>query len=105
MEIRIGIIGDYDGSKESHRATDAALVHASSFLSLGIDPVWLPTVSFDAPDFAQSRASFDAFLVAPGSPYQSMNGASPGHPVCPRVRATPAGCLLRLPAHRSGVRT
>lgn len=74
-KIRIGIIGDYKASFEPHRATDAALTHAASALSLGIDAVWLPTASLDLPDAVRSLASFCGLWVAPGSPYQSMNGA------------------------------
>jgi len=75
MKTRIGIIGDYDASFEPHRATDAALTHAASALSLGIEAVWLPTTSLDAPDAVQSLATFGGLWVAPGSPYQSMSGA------------------------------
>ena len=75
MTTRIGIIGDYDASFEPHRATDSALAHAASALSLGIESVWLPTTSLDAPDAIQSLASLGGLWVAPGSPYQSMSGA------------------------------
>lgn len=75
MKTRIGIVGDYDASFEPHRATDAALTHAASALSLGIEVVWLPTNSLDTADAIQSLASFGGLWVAPGSPYQSMSGA------------------------------
>ncbi len=75
MKTQIGIIGDYDASFEPHRATDAALTHAASALSLGIETVWLPTASLDAPGAIQSLASFGGLWVAPGSPYKSMSGA------------------------------
>lgn len=75
MRTRIGIIGDYDPGFEPHRATDAALGHAAAALSLGIEAVWLPTTSLDAPDAIRSLASFDGLWVAPGSPYHCMSGA------------------------------
>jgi CTP synthase (UTP-ammonia lyase) len=75
MTTRIGIIGDYDATFEPHRATDAALGHSASALTLGIEAVWLPTTSLDAPDAIQSLASFGGLWVAPGSPYRSMSGA------------------------------
>ena len=75
VNTRIGIIGDYNANSETHLATDAALVHASSALSLTIEPVWLPTTSLDAPNAVESLASFGGLWVAPGSPYQSMSGA------------------------------
>jgi CTP synthase (UTP-ammonia lyase) len=75
MKTRIAIVGDYEAGRESHRATDAALVHASSALSLEIESVWLPTTSLDAPNASQALASFGGLLIAPGSPYRSMRGA------------------------------
>ena len=75
MTTRIGVIGDYDASFEPHRATDAALTHAATALSLGIEVVWIPTTSLDTPDAIQSLASFGGLWAAPGSPYQSMSGA------------------------------
>jgi CTP synthase (UTP-ammonia lyase) len=78
MTTRIGIIGDYDTSFEPHRATDAALAHAASALTLGIEAIWLPTTSIDHPNAIQSLDSFGGLLVAPGSPYQSMRGALSG---------------------------
>ena len=43
--IRIGIIGDYDRTRESHLATNEALKHAAERLSLTADSIWLPTDS------------------------------------------------------------
>lgn len=74
-KIRIGIIGDYNAGFEPHRATDAALGHAASALSIGVQAVWLRTTSLDAPEAIRSLGSFCGLWVAPGSPYQSMSGA------------------------------
>jgi predicted N-acetyltransferase YhbS len=75
MKLRIGIIGDYDPAFVPHRATDTALSHAASALSLAVERTWLPTVSLDAPEAGESLTSFHGLWVAPGSPYKSMTGA------------------------------
>jgi CTP synthase (UTP-ammonia lyase) len=72
--IRIGIIGDYQPTSDTHRATEAALHHAADHLAicLGID--WLSTASLD-PLPAALMEAYDGLWCAPGSPYRSMNGA------------------------------
>jgi CTP synthase (UTP-ammonia lyase) len=72
--VRIGIIGDYNPDFHPHLATNAAIHHAADHLNLiaGVD--WLPT-----PLLARNTDSLlrqcDALWCAPGSPYQSMDGA------------------------------
>lgn len=75
MKTCIAIIGDYDPAFAPHQATDAALEHASNALGFEIASTWLPTASLDAPHALESLASFAGLWVAPGSPYQSMQGA------------------------------
>jgi len=75
MTTRIAIVGDYDPGFEPHRATDAALIHASAKLADAIESVWLPTASLDEPDALDILASFHGLLIPPGSPYQSLTGA------------------------------
>jgi CTP synthase (UTP-ammonia lyase) len=69
--IKIGIIGDYEETKPSHRATENALRHSAASLSLQIALTWLPTPSLAGGDMA----GYDALFCAPGSPYQSCAGA------------------------------
>jgi len=72
--IRIGLIGDYQSTSETHRATDSALRHAAARLGLPLDVTWLPTASLD-PLPNGILDTYDALWCAPGSPYQSMSGA------------------------------
>ena len=72
--VRVGIIGDHDPGKPSHEATEAALDHAARSLGVPVGVEWLAT------GILEERASgdierFDAFWCAPGSPYESMDGA------------------------------
>jgi len=41
--LRIGIIGDFDSSRDPQIKTNEALNHAAKQLSVAIDAVWLPT--------------------------------------------------------------
>jgi CTP synthase (UTP-ammonia lyase) len=75
MKTTIAIIGDYDPAFAPHRATDLALNHAAHALGLDMMSAWLPTASLDAPHAFETLASFSGLWVAPGSPYQSMQGA------------------------------
>lgn len=69
--LHIGIIGDFDPERPSHAATNRALDHAARALSVGMEPIWLPTRQMTETDLTR----FDAFLCAPGSPYKSLYGA------------------------------
>lgn len=72
--IRIGIIGDFDGERASHKATNEALQHCAGYLRMKLDLQWLPTESLDG-DIDKTMSNFDGLWCAPGSPYKSMNGA------------------------------
>ena len=72
--VRLGIIGDHDASRPTHTATEAALSHAASTLSVGVETYWLATYALLSMP-AQDLASFAGFFVAPGSPYRSLDGA------------------------------
>lgn len=75
MFPRIGIVGDFRPDASTHRATDAALAHAASALGLQIDARWLPTPAVAGPDGPALLASCDGLWIAPGSPYDSLDGA------------------------------
>lgn len=66
----IGIVGDYDHTKATHRLTSTAFDYLSNVLSYA----WVPTVSLEV-DTAKRLGAFDGLLIAPGSPYRSMAGA------------------------------
>jgi CTP synthase (UTP-ammonia lyase) len=75
--VWIGIIGDYNPDSHSHQATNSALQHAADHLHLTIAIEWLPTPLLIHDTDTQLRR-FDALWCAPGSPYQSMDGALRG---------------------------
>jgi CTP synthase (UTP-ammonia lyase) len=69
--IRLGIIGDFDEGKPSHRATNEALDHCACTLGMDVSVEWLPTPDMEGKDID----GYDAFFGAPGSPYRSIKGA------------------------------
>jgi CTP synthase (UTP-ammonia lyase) len=73
-----GIIGDFDPQLRYHLATNEALDHAASALSVTVDCIWLPTESLDHADCEATLQGFDALWCAPASPYNSMRGALQG---------------------------
>jgi CTP synthase (UTP-ammonia lyase) len=76
QQLKVGIIGDYDPKTFfSHLPTNEALSHAASVLSVSIDSTWLPTLSLTGQSIGTTLKQFDALWCAPGSPYQSMDGA------------------------------
>ena len=74
----IGLIGDIAPSNPSRIATDAALAHAAAALSATVDCSWLPTPLIEKDGAELVLAPFDALWCAPGSPYDSMEGALEG---------------------------
>jgi CTP synthase (UTP-ammonia lyase) len=78
QRVSIGIIGDYDQNKPSHKATSEAIKHAANHLSLEANTVWLPTPSLLIEEGQKKLEQFDGLWAAPGSPYQSMEGALRG---------------------------
>lgn len=74
--VKIGVIGDYDG-RPSHIATNEAITHCAAYLGLRQETQWISTDSLET-DVEQSLKGFDALWCAPGSPYQSAQGAMNG---------------------------
>jgi CTP synthase (UTP-ammonia lyase) len=70
----VGIIGDFERTRFSHWATEAALYHAAARLGRQVAPCWFGT------DLVQSRgargclAGLDGIWGAPGSPHVSAEG-------------------------------
>lgn len=73
--LKVGVIGDYNAASRFHRATGTALAHAAAALSLAVEVVWLPTPTLVDGPRAAVLQDCDALWCAPGSPYQSMEGA------------------------------
>ena len=73
--VNLGIIGDYDPTKLSHSATNAAIEHAAKYLSVKVSVTWLPTPSFLTEAGRKAIERYDAISASSGSPYRSMEGA------------------------------
>lgn len=75
QSVNIGIIGDYNQDFRPHQATNTALKDSAQYLGINLEFKWLPTLSFEEQPVKKTLQEFDALWCAPGSPYQSMNGA------------------------------
>jgi len=71
---KIAIIGDFNPSVKSHQFTNQALENACAFLQHSATWSWISTTEVEA-GFEQITRSHQGFLIAPGSPYKSMEGA------------------------------
>ena len=67
----IAVVGDYGAERPTHKATQQALEHA---VSAPLRFEWLATEVVEQLDDAEI-ASYAGLLIAPGSPYLSMDGA------------------------------
>ena len=76
--VSIGMLGDYDPASLSHGAVIAALGHAADYLSIKLNVCWLPTESLLESEYHKKLEQFAGLWAAPGSPYQSMDGALRG---------------------------
>jgi len=66
---QVGIVGDFNAKNDTHQATNHALAH------VGLDFEWVPTVEVMAERPAQRLAAYAGLVIAPASPYRSMEGA------------------------------
>ena len=76
--LRVGIVGDYNPASRYHAATNAALRHAGDALSTNVEVTWVPTPAVDEAGAEKALGQYDALWCAPGSPYESMEGALAG---------------------------
>ncbi len=72
--MRIGVVGDYQPAKETHLATTAALHHAGDAAGRAVEVTWVGTAEVGAQKVLES-GGFDGLVIAPGSPYLSIDGA------------------------------
>lgn len=72
MCIKIGIIGDFELERPSHKATNEALNHCANYLGINIDLQWLPTKLLER-DTHKYVSDFDGLWCSPGI-YKSMKG-------------------------------
>lgn len=82
--LRVGVIGDFDPRAVTHVATNQTLRHAADALGEERHVQWVAT---DTIAGAEDLHGFSAFIIAPGSPYHSQQGAlgqsaSPAPPAC-----------------------
>ncbi len=71
--ITIGIIGDFEPERVSHKATNEALSHCAKYLSINLQIKWIPTEAIVSNSEKLIRG-FDGFWCAPGE-YKSTEGA------------------------------
>ncbi len=77
-EIRVGVMGDFDPSSDTHLATNEALKHAGDSLSARVRVEWVATPEIERVPADTALRRFHALWCAPGSPYTSMAGALEG---------------------------
>jgi CTP synthase (UTP-ammonia lyase) len=74
--IRIGVMGERDGTFPPHRMLDDAIQHSAGELSMAVEPVWVTTgLIKDKPDSV--LAGYRGLWAAPGS-LESVDGALAG---------------------------
>jgi CTP synthase (UTP-ammonia lyase) len=73
--LRVAIVGDFDRTRFSHWATEAALFHAAARLERPVEPRWLGTEAVAARGPEDCLRGFDGVWLAPGSPFASADGA------------------------------
>ena len=71
--IQLGIMGDFDASNGTHIATNDALDHAAKKLGIPFRYEWVGTERIE-PEFDTICQLYHGLLIAPGSPYKSMQG-------------------------------
>jgi CTP synthase (UTP-ammonia lyase) len=72
--LHIGVVGDYDAQNETHVATTSALREAAGMVGVAVDVAWVETSAIESIEDPVLQ-EFDGLLIAPGSPYRSMEGA------------------------------
>lgn len=67
--LKIGIIGDFNFTYNSHHATNLAIDHSANFLEIDINYYWIKLAEV-AKFKPQSFTQYDGFIIAPG-PYKN----------------------------------
>lgn len=73
-QMKLAIIGDFNPASPTHIATNKAIAHSKQFLKAEFDVDWIATGSI-ADNFDAITSTYDAYWIAPGSPYRSMAAA------------------------------
>ena len=72
--MKIAIVGEYNKEFRPHVATNEAIEHSRKFVNKDFVAKWVST-KYVEQEFEQVINSYNGFWIAPGSPYQSMQGA------------------------------
>jgi len=72
--LRIGIVGDFERTRFSHWATEAALFHAAAQQGRRIELHWLGTEQVASSGAQRCLTDLDGLWGAPGSPLVSKDG-------------------------------
>jgi CTP synthase (UTP-ammonia lyase) len=75
IPARLAIVGDYDPAMFTHRAIDDALAHVRELREHALEWNWLGTTTLGSGAARHLLATVDAIWLAPGSPYESLEGA------------------------------
>jgi CTP synthase (UTP-ammonia lyase) len=65
QQLKIGIIGDFNFTFNTHHATNLALEHAANFLELDLSYYWIRANEVSSMK-AQQLSNYDGFWLAPG---------------------------------------
>jgi CTP synthase (UTP-ammonia lyase) len=72
--ISVALVGEFTPSFPPHAKTNEAIDQMQSLLDLRISAEWISTCALETAA-ASTLEGFDAFWIAPGSPYKSLIGA------------------------------
>lgn len=73
MTATLAIVGDFNAASPSHLATNNAIEHARNAGGLPVAYEWVETTRL-GDELNEITHSFDGFWIAPGSPYNNMEG-------------------------------
>src|SRR3954465_9531331 len=72
--LHIGIVGDFERTRFSHWALEAALFHAAAQQGRAIELYWLGTEQVTSSGAESCLAQMDGLWGAPGGPFASNEG-------------------------------
>ncbi|WP_168120160.1 CTP synthase [Paenibacillus sp. HB172176] len=72
--MKIGIIGEFKADSPNHIATNDAIKHSGRRLNATLETEWISTLRIEE-EFERITLECTGYLIAPGSPYLSMEAA------------------------------
>ena len=73
--VAIAVAGDFNAAFPGHVTIASAIEHAAQILGRDARVEWIPTRAITKQNVAQVLGGFHGLIVAPGSPYESFDGA------------------------------